>query len=74
MVPTYLTTEESVVYQGAQRLTLPANAFIKPIEDVYLPAHIKNSESYKFYNPTTEVYVYCSFGIVLLSKQIIRKV
>lgn len=51
---------------------LPAGAFVRPIVFEYLPKHITDKAS--FFNPETEVYVYCRYGITLIQKNKLREV
>ncbi len=53
---------------------LPAGTFVKPIHPVYLPAHIKSTLVYEWFNPVHEVFVYCSYGIIVIDKKNMREV
>lgn len=54
-----------------QTITLPPGTFVKPIEDVYLPKHVKESLDYKYHDPKEVVFCYCSLGIIPIPKKII---
>jgi hypothetical protein len=53
---------------------LPAGTFVKPLEPTYLPAHIKAGIDYETFRPETEIFVYCSVGIIVIPKHAIRSV
>lgn len=73
--PNYITMREYNVAKNSWDVkTLPVGTFVRPIDPVYLPAHIKETTDYKWLNPKTEVFVYCSHGIVLLPLSLIRRV
>lgn len=74
-IPTYITTEEHRIYMGiSDAKVLVAGAFVKPIGLQYLPAHIKDTTDYRFFDPKTDVFVYCSFGIIKLPQAIVREI
>lgn len=74
--PNYVTNEdcEYSVDKGWSKKVLEKNTFVKPIEEPYLPAHLKDSIDYKFWNREKETYVYCSKGIILIPRKVIREV
>lgn len=53
---------------------LPANSFIKLIEPIWLPTHIKESTDFRWFKPEREVFVYCHFGIIIIPLSNIRRV
>jgi hypothetical protein len=72
----YCTKEEYQYYRsgGLEPIVLPAGTFVKILEPIYLPRHIKESDDYKYYKPETQSWVYCHFGIIVLPDKIIRKI
>lgn len=52
---------------------IPAGTFVKPIHIYYLPDHIKKTNDYKYFVSATEQFVYCSYGIIVVPKHIIRE-
>jgi len=56
-----------------QTITLPAGSFVKPIQDVYLPKHVKESLDYKYHDPRKDIFCYCRYGIIPVPKKIIRE-
>lgn len=74
-IPEYLTTEDITIRLGSnQTQVLPANSFVKPIDFGYLPKHIKESESGRYFNKFTQVFCYTHFGITVIDRNKIREV
>lgn len=72
--PNYVTIEEHRLYFGIQSdKTMPAGSFVRPIDDRYLPEHIKQAREYQWYDPEREVFVYSHYGIVCIPKAKIRR-
>ena len=74
--PNYVTTEEIKTCTPTNLnavITIPAGMFVRPIDPVYLPIHIKNSRSHKWFNDERDVYCYTRFGIVVIPIQSMRK-
>lgn len=73
--PNYVTTEDCKLDQGKfSAKILPVGTFVRPINNEYLPRHIKESDMYFWIKTGEYVYVYCSYGIVLIPKDIVREV
>ncbi len=76
-VATYLTEEECVVRVKGTDQTLPRYSFVRPIHESYIPRHIKDANLEKplwdRFNPDTQVYCYCHYGIVALPKALLRR-
>lgn len=53
---------------------LPVGAFARPIEDTYLPTHIKETMAYKHRNEKLEVFCYTHYGIVSVPWNKLRRV
>ncbi len=70
-LPTYITNEDFPI---AQNKVLPVGSFVKPIDEYWLPKHIKDKPEHIWINRDKEIYCYCHFGIVILPIKIIRKV
>lgn len=70
-----MTTEEYTCSHPETKSTIiiAAGTFVKPIETVYLPDHIKEEASYRWFQKSTEQFVYCSYGILVIPKHIIRE-
>lgn len=76
-VQEYVTTEDfnySSVDDASRRFLIPAGTFVKPIYHYNLPAHIRGSKMYFWWNPTKDTFVYCHYGILIIPKDIIREV
>jgi len=72
--PNYCLTEDFTYYPngwGGEGRTLPAGAWVKPIQLDYVPKHVKEDERWKDFNKDKEVFVYCRFGIIALPKHIV---
>lgn len=75
--PNYVLTEKfSFSANGAfgSAIELPEGTFVRPIEVIWLPTHILQSSDYKFFKPEKEVFVYTRYGIIVVPRDIIRKV
>lgn len=51
---------------------IPAGTFVKPIDIMYVPLHVK--ERWKYFKPGIEVFVYSSHGMFPVLKRIVREV
>lgn len=72
--PDYVLSEAYVTYQGSTQVEYPVGMFVRPIDPYYLPKHILDSDSHRWFNSQLEVYCYTSLGIVKFPKNIVRKV
>ena len=74
-IPEYTTMEEYVIVRtvGKEDI-LPVGSFVKPIELVYLPQHIKDSSSYRWMKIAEQIFCYTHFGIILLPTNLIRRI
>lgn len=61
-------------YDNWDKRILPAGMFVKPIDPRYVPKHILDNALNQFFNPKTEVFVYCRIGIVVVDIDAIREV
>lgn len=76
-VQEYMTKEDcSINVNFGGNKTLEAGSFVKPINEYYLPRHVKDSEQFQrwCYNKNHETWVYCFYGIVLIPTKVIREV
>jgi hypothetical protein len=72
--PNYVLTEEHAVSSGPyDTKTLPAGSFVRPIDPVYLPRHITESDEYKYFSPERQIYCYTRIGIVAIPKYKVRR-
>lgn len=70
----YALTEAHSHSMGPQdTLVLPEGAFVSPIDPYYLPRHIKEHSSYKWFDPETHVHCFTRWGIILIPKRIVRE-
>ncbi len=54
---------------------LPPGAFVRPIwEARYLPAHIRDSTEFRYFDPIEQVYCYTRWGITRIDRKILRQV
>lgn len=74
--PDYVTSEDyKFIYNELwDKKVLPARTFVRPIELKYVPQHIKDSFFHKFFDSKTEVYVYCSYGMIAIPIKLLRQV
>jgi hypothetical protein len=71
--PNYVITETHTftAVGGSNSRTLPAGAFVRPIEVRYLPKHIL--DRHRWYNIDSEVFVFTAYGIILIPRSIMRE-
>lgn len=73
--PDYVLVEEYVISTGpGDPLRLPRGTFVRPIEKQYVPKHILDDPRYKYFTPETEMFIYCYFGIIVIRKELVRRV
>lgn len=76
--PDYILKEEYSYPSGKgashDLKVLKAGAFVRPIEQRYVPKHVLEDERWRWFSPKLEVFVYTSQGIVVVPKNIIREV
>lgn len=73
--PDYVLTEDEVISFGIwDEKTIPAGSFVRPIEIVYLPQHVKDRLEHRFFDARYNVYCYTKLGIVMITKIKLRKV
>ena len=74
--PDYVTTEQFSIIKNDfwDKLIIPVNTFVRPIELCYLPKHILDSSLHKWVDLNKEVYAYSHYGIIPIPKDKMRKV
>lgn len=55
-------------------IVLQAGTFVKMIDERWVPKHVKDYKVNESFNPETDVYCYCSAGIVSIPRKSIRKI
>ncbi len=50
--------------EGRDSVVIPAGSYVRPIDRYYIPAHVK--ESYPFFDPKVESFIYTKFGIFVI--------
>lgn len=73
--PNFMTREEHKIYGNMlSEKILPKGSFVRPIEPKYLPSHITETGTFKWFNPDKEVFVYCAFGIICIPSELLIQV
>lgn len=74
--PDYVLIEDYVVIiSNTDRRVIPVGSFVQPIDEYYLPKHIKDSDDYKFQiGPSRFIWAYTRYGIVRIPKSLLRRV
>lgn len=60
-------------YGSFDKLQLPVGAFVQPINEKYVPQHVKDDKRWSG-SKKNLVYCYTRYGILLLPESIIRKI
>jgi hypothetical protein len=73
--PNYVTKEDFRFMSDSlwNEKVLESGTFVRPIELAYVPKHIRDNPMNRWFDAEKEVYVYCSFGIIAIPKNIVRK-
>jgi hypothetical protein len=61
-----LIAEYNYVNDNLDHLILPAGAFVRPIEECYVPKHVKDRKINAWFNGALEVYCYTRQGIIAI--------
>lgn len=69
-----LDSDCEMVDEFWNKKTIPAGTFVKPIDFYYVPKHVREMPLNRYYDKDKETFCYCSYGIVLLPKNKIRRV
>lgn len=71
--PNYvLDSDFNIPYGHHDVKTLPAGSFVRPLEFIYVPQHIKDEN--KWFNEHNDVYCYTKIGIIAIPKHQVREV
>lgn len=71
-IPTYWTIRDHDVWKEmTDKRILPRYSFVKPIDPRWVPLHIKDANRY--FSEKLEVYVYCSYGIIVVPKNLVEE-
>lgn len=71
--PNFVLTEEHNCATSGDSRMLPAGAFIRPIELIYLPRHITEADRHRYYSPQSDIYAYTRYGIICIPKYKVRQ-
>lgn len=72
----YVTSEDHKVGWTMDAITIPKGTFVKPIDVVYIPAHLKEGNEWATYKDKLEYYTYAysSYGIHIYPRRIIVEI
>jgi hypothetical protein len=75
---TWITTEDHAFGPTMDQKILPSGSFVRPIAFCYLPEEIRNKELdkvvYSRINLDNFVFCYTHYGIIVISRDILRKI
>lgn len=70
----YALTEPFSYQEGRyDTKTLPAGAFVRPIELVYVPKHVIEDSRWSSFNKKTDVFCYCRWGVIPIPRNLLRE-
>lgn len=72
--PDYVLTAPHDMNVWGEIVTLPSQAFVRPIELAYVPKHVKEDSRYQFFNADREVFCYTRYGFTVIAKHKMRQV
>lgn len=73
--PNYVLTEPVPFSSGRMDTKiLEAGVFVRPIEYCYVPKHVIEDSRWRWFNKSSDVFVYCHHGIIAVPKASIRRV
>lgn len=73
--PDFVTMEDHKFSTGIwDEKTLAKESFVRPIELTYVPKHVLEQATHKWFDKETHIYVYCRYGILYIPKKIIRTI
>lgn len=71
--PNYVLTQDFTFACGPQDTKiLLKGTFVRPIKLDYVPVHVKEDKRWKYFDPQTETYCYCSYGVIPIPNLYIR--
>lgn len=69
----FITQESHSFAQGMyDTKIIPAGTFVRPIEYCYVPKHVKDDPRWRHFDQKTEIFCYCSYGMVPILREKIR--
>lgn len=68
----YILADDWTFGPSVDSRTIPKGAFVCPIQDWNLPAHIKNSLEYKSFDIKREVWCYTRYGIIAIKRELVE--
>ncbi len=74
--PTYILTDSVVVAapgNARDAKTLPQGSFVSPIGLAYVPKHVLDDETNRWFNQDTHVFCFTRLGIVSIAKCYVRE-
>lgn len=72
--PNYVLTQAHNYSNGAgDPRTLPEGSFVRPIIPAYVPKHVLEEPRNRGFDPKTELFIFCRFGIIIVPKHIVRE-
>lgn len=73
--PDYVLMEAYSFYlwSNTESKTLEVGSFVRPVDPSYLPAHVMKDDRFKNFDPNTQVFCYCRYGLVPIPKKIVRR-
>lgn len=72
--PNFVTTEAyKISLRGGRDKELPVGSFVRPLDIAYVPKHVTEDNSSRWFMEERDVYCYTHFGIAILPKRILRK-
>ena len=72
--PNFFLAESHTYYangHGGDGKILPYGASVRPIDPKYVPEHVK--DKFRSFDPKTDVFVYCRYGIIVIPKHLIQE-
>lgn len=74
--PDYVLTEQVSfqINKAQDPFILPQGSFVRPINDRYIPAHIKNDPVYRSLDKKLYVFCFTRYGLIPIEKKLVRKV
>jgi len=67
-----LVAEYSYVNDNLDHLILPGGSFVRPIQESYVPKHVKDRKINAWFNSAIEVYCYTRQGIISIPWDCLR--
>lgn len=74
--PNYCLVEPHTYYAngyGGDHRDLPAGSWVRPIQIQYVPKHVTEDKRWSNFDPKSEIFVYCRFGIIAVPLNIVKE-